>query len=115
LNKFSLGLANMRRTILLYKRRAKVRGFRYNLAEEQFAEITQRNCYYCGAKPNNITDKSTMIGKYTYNGLDRVDNNEGYTIDNVVPCCKTCNSAKGILTAQEFKNWVVKIYNNLIE
>lgn len=29
--------------------------------------------------------------------LDRVDHIEGYTINNCVPCCRSCNSKKGML------------------
>ena len=47
------------------------------------------------------------------NGLDRVDNNKGYTIDNVVPCCKRCNYAKNNQTPREFKEWVKKVYNKM--
>jgi len=114
LNRFPSGVGNMRRVIRTYKNDAKKRGIEYNLTEKQFAKITQKNCYYCGAKPNNVTNNNVNSGEYIYNGIDRIDNSKGYTIDNVVPCCKTCNSAKGTLTTKEFKEWVVKIYNNLI-
>jgi len=111
--KLPFGIANMRAKIRAYKKRAKARGLKYNLTEEQFAEITQKNCYYCGAKPNNISKDSKSYGEYIYNGIDRIDSNKGYTIDNVVPCCKICNIAKGVLTMQEFREWVIRIYNNL--
>ena len=114
LNKYPFGIANMRRVMNRYEENAQIKGLEYNLTEKQFAEITQRNCHYCGARPNNITKSARLNGGYKYNGIDRIDNDKGYTIDNVVPCCKTCNSAKGILTTQEFKNWVIKIYNNMM-
>jgi len=105
------GLANMRRLIRIYKRHAKRRNLEWNLTEKQFAEITKKNCYYCGAKPNNKVKTLTAYGEYVYNGLDRINNNKGYTIDNVVPCCITCNIAKNTLTIQEFKEWIVKVYD----
>ena len=105
------GLSNMHSRITMYKRSAKIRGYDYNLTEKQFAEITQKPCYYCGAIPNNKHKQKESNGDYIYNGIDRVDNNKGYTIDNVVPCCKTCNSAKGRLTLQEFKDWIERAYN----
>lgn len=49
-------------------------------------------------------------GDYVYNGIDRVDNTKGYTIDNVVPCCGICNMAKGKLNQQEFQNWIKRVY-----
>ena len=115
LRRLPIGLASMRASIRQYKNNAKMRGLKYNLTENQFKEITQRNCCYCGAKPNNISSNPKFNGNYKYNGIDRIDNNKGYTIDNVVPCCITCNYAKGTKTTKEFKDWIVKIYNNLIK
>jgi hypothetical protein len=43
-------------------------------------------------------------------GIDRVDSNKGYTIDNCVPCCKTCNLAKAELSQRDFLDWVRKVY-----
>jgi hypothetical protein len=33
--------------------------------------------------------------------LDRIDNAQGYTPDNVAVMCKACNTAKGVLTGAE--------------
>lgn len=38
----------------------------------------------------------------TYNGIDRLDNSKGYTIDNSVACCSKCNIAKGTDTKEEY-------------
>ena len=48
-------------------------------------------------------------GDYTYNGIDRVDNTRGYTLDNVVPCCFKCNRAKDTMTKEEFLEWVGRV------
>jgi len=109
------GVASMRRTIEGYKRHAKNRGLGYNLTEEQFKEITQKDCYYCGAKPSNIRKAYGYNGDYIYNGIDRIDNTKDYTVDNVVPCCKICNLAKNNLTLQEFKDWIKKLILNYKE
>ena len=108
------GLANMRRRMRSYKYNAtKQRNLEWNLTEEQFENITQKDCYYCGAKPNNVAKNPIYFGTYTYNGIDRVDNNKGYTIDNVVPCCYICNQAKHNLTLQDFQDWIKKVYNKM--
>jgi len=110
--KLGYGVAKMRSLISKYKRSARKRGLEWNLTEEQFKEITQQNCHYCGAKPNNISKNyTTFNGDYVYNGIDRVDNTKGYMINNVVPCCKICNRAKNDLPLKEFKEWVKRIYN----
>ena len=112
--RLNLGISSMRQLIMAYKRGAKKRGLEYELAEDQFAELTQKDCYYCGAKPNNIIKHKESFGEYIYNGLDRIDNIKGYTINNVVSCCHLCNSAKGKLTTQEFKELIKRIYNKII-
>ena len=109
------GVASMRALIGNYKKRAEKRGIEYKLTEEQFAEITQQDCYYCGTKPNNVAKNRSCNGKYIYNGLDRVNNNNGYTVENIVPCCKICNRAKDVLNLQEFKDWVKRVYNKIFE
>jgi len=112
-NKLKLGLSNMRSSILEYKRGAKIRGYNYKLTEEQFKELTQRDCYYCGTKPKNIRNQKGSNGGYIYNGIDRIDSSKDYTIDNVVPCCKMCNIAKHNYTLEEFKDWIKKVYIKL--
>ena len=81
----------------------------------QFYNLTQMDCYYCGEKPNNRRKgyfKNSGEFDYIYNGLDRVNNNLPYQWDNVVSCCKYCNSAKGELTLAEFMEWVQRIKNS---
>jgi hypothetical protein len=110
-----LGFASMRQLKRKYKYEAKKRGLKWDLTEEQFKGLTQQNCYYCGAKPNQscFSTHNWLNGEYIYNGLDRIDNTKGYTIDNVVPCCRQCNQAKSIFTLQEFQNWIEKVYCKL--
>jgi hypothetical protein len=43
-------------------------------------------------------------------GIDRIDSNLYYTIDNVVPCCLICNIAKNRMTQQQFKSWIIEAY-----
>jgi hypothetical protein len=104
--KLSQKIVSIRRKIRQYKRDAKMREYNFDLTDEQFTEIIEKDCHYCGKKPKNN-------GIYIYNGIDRVNNNKGYSIDNVVPCCTECNCKKGILTLQEFQNWIERVYNKL--
>lgn len=64
---------------------AKSRGLSWDLTLEQFEEFTKLPCYYCQNKLNHNT---------TGSGLDRIDNNKGYSVDNCLPCCSTCNSVR---------------------
>ena len=105
----------MRLLMSSYKFNAKKKGLDYTLTEVQFKELTQKDCYYCGAKPSNITGRNRPAGSYIYNGLDRIDNTKGYIIDNVVTCCKTCNGAKSDLTLQEYKDFIKRSYNKIFK
>jgi hypothetical protein len=71
----------------------------WNIPKEIAYCLITSPCAYCGEIPNEL------------NGLDRIDNNKGYTIDNVVPCCKNCNWAKNDLSINEFKKHIEKIYH----
>jgi 5-methylcytosine-specific restriction endonuclease McrA len=89
-----------------YKHNARRRKLPFLLSLEEFVTITSKKCYYCGKPPGQfLTTRGASQSHYIYNGIDRVDNSLGYTLDNVVPCCKQCNRAKGALTTQEFKTW----------
>jgi hypothetical protein len=56
-------------------------------------------CFYCG--------HSEIYG---VNGVDRKDNAVGYTLENSVPCCATCNFAKRQMTVAEFIAWVDRVH-----
>ena len=94
------------------ERHAKRRKHRWGLTKEQVYILTQQPCYYCGMEPKQGTFASKCNGVYLYNGLDRVDNNQDYIIDNVVPCCKSCNRAKDIKTTEQFKIWACALYEH---
>lgn len=108
----NMGVVN--HLILLYKRHAKDRGLSFKLSPKKFSEIIRKNCFYCGVPPNNFkTTKNCKEGFY-YNGIDRINSNRGYFIDNVVPACGICNRAKNNLSVQEFRAWVIRL-NSMAE
>lgn len=80
----------------IYKFQAKERGIPFALHYEVFKSLTKQNCRYCGTAPSQIAKKCYRVGgtPYVYNGIDRIDNDQGYTVDNCVACCKTCNGMK---------------------
>lgn len=96
-----------------YKDRARKKNIDFNLSLELFEIETQKKCYYCNSTPQSSYKTGTGKKRYFYNGLDRVDNTKGYTKDNIVPCCKVCNRAKGSLTLIEFKNWIKQLKENI--
>jgi hypothetical protein len=95
-----------------YKYSAKKRSIPFDLTEQQFRYFINKNCTYCGTEPlqKNVSHNTTSAYSfYLYNGLDRSDNNKGYTEDNVVPCCKICNYAKHTMHTDQFKQWIDRL------
>lgn len=97
----------------VYKCSARDRGYEFDLIPSDVRRLTQMNCHYCGSVPSRLKRVKSGNGHYVYNGLDRIDNKKGYTLENVVPCCKTCNRAKDIMTVAEFAEWVSRVCNHL--
>ena len=94
---------------------------------EKFLELSQQPCYYCGAvkysKYNGYIDrlKSGRVEKdwfdqcwWSYNGIDRLDPTKPHIEDNIVPCCILCNQAKNDMTVEEFREWLIRIYDRFI-
>ena len=94
------------------KRSASTRKYDFTLTKEQLQTIIIQTCFYCGAPPKERSMKN-LAGKFAFNGIDRVDNKQGYIFENCVPCCATCNRAKSTLAIDEFKNWIDRAYNHL--
>lgn len=82
-----------------YRSSAKYRNIKFAIAIFDFASIIIQPCHYCGRKDG------------IYNGIDRVDNSNGYVKENCVACCSNCNYAKLNLTVEEFKSDVKRRYS----
>ena len=67
-----------------YKTRAKDKQLEFDISKTDFNNITKKSCYLCG-KCSTETHK---------NGMDRFDNEKGYTLNNVKSCCGNCNYIK---------------------
>lgn len=91
---------------------AKKRKMEFKLTKDQFGHLVKQNCLYCGAAPREGGAKSKNA-PYTYNGIDRVDNSQGYTLANCVPCCTVCNKAKGAGTLKEFLTYIVRAQKHI--
>lgn len=91
-----------------YKKSAKIRNYKWELTKDDFKQLTQQDCYYCGKQPSNIVYERPKYtnGGYKCNGVDRIDNTKGYAIGNVRPCCKQCNISKGVLSEDSFYEWI---------
>lgn len=87
------------------KYKARKRNKLWELTHGEAFKLITSSCNYCNFKPSWPENRV---------GIDRVNNSIGYELSNCVPCCSTCNSAKGELSTQEFLNWIKRIYNNFI-
>lgn len=81
----------------------------FTLSEEDFKFLTKQDCFYCKNPP---ATEFILKGKergYIYNGIDRLDNNKGYTLKNCRTACIVCNWMKGDYEYSEFCEQLVKI------
>ena len=70
---------------------AKDRGLKLTITKEEYRKIISLDrCHYC----QGPLDK-------TGSSLDRKDNSLGYSLENVLPCCKYCNVLKGSLLSYD--------------
>jgi hypothetical protein len=106
-------VAAVRQIICHYKEGAIKRGLSFDLTIDEFSELIGMPCYYCGQPPSNINGvRAHKTVQVTYSGLDRIDNSIGYTIKNVVPCCRTCNIAKRDMQQKDFLDWAKRVYEH---
>jgi len=73
--------------IKIYKRKSKDRGEEWNLTDDEASDLIKGNCFYCN-DPCPID---------SLNGIDRLENNGHYDIENCVSCCMECNDIKRCL------------------
>lgn len=116
LNRLPKGEAAFNQVLVKYKSNANKRSLDWQLSEGEFRLLTQGHCWYCGSEPTNSIQLSRRDGRhrfygdYIHNGIDRLDNNLGYTFYNCVPCCKVCNQAKYTMTVTDFKKWIRNVH-----
>ena len=92
-----------------YRKTSERRNRTFTLTENQFREITKRDCHYCGTPPSLSGEKRWAQSRYYYNGIDRLNNAIGYTPENSVAACGVCNFMKGRLPIESFLQQVNKI------
>ena len=73
------------RLIGAYRHLDKIKGIEDTVdfdSDWMLLNIFSKECIYCGEKDWRLL------------GCDRINNKKGHTMDNVVPCCKRCNSVR---------------------
>lgn len=95
--------------IARYKYRAKDKNKEWSITDELAVNLLSSICYYCG-KLRTLRYKNKL---YRLNGIDRIDNNTGYTLSNSISCCSKCNEMKMDSSLDEFLFQIKNIYEHL--
>lgn len=124
INQKSPGQVTFNFVLNRYKTGAKRRNYEFNLTNEEFSSVISMNCHYCNAEPRNysvyevkdqwVSQKARERSYIKYNGIDRIDSKLGYINSNIVPCCYKCNIAKSDMSYNEFKSWLLNVFNNFL-
>jgi hypothetical protein len=94
-----------------YRAAAKRRDLPWTLGEDDFHRLILAPCVYCGELPGNrqVWEGENRPFPIAYNGVDRRNNSQGYTLENAHPCCADCNFAKRKRGHAEFITWIYKV------
>lgn len=80
------------------------------LSREEIKDLIFGDCFYCGAQPSQVMNIGNNISgrkmAFLYNGIDRVDNTKGYSLNNCVTSCRYCNAGKNTLSPKEYIEWL---------
>jgi hypothetical protein len=91
--------ATPRYRYVVLRSKCKHRGIQMVLSFEEYCElVVDKPCHYCGSMV-------VQMGS----GLDRVDNDYGYSAENCVPCCYHCNVMKSNQTLEDFYERIERI------
>lgn len=103
---------------LLYrdcKYSSRYRNLECSLSLKEHTGLVKQNCYYCGSSPTinqRVGKNKKLVGEpIPYNGIDRINSNIGYTLENCVPCCPMCNKMKMDLSTDKFIEKLLEIFN----
>lgn len=94
-----------------YKQLARRMKRDFTLTLEEFAQLLECRCHYCGIAPSTTARPSPSGLTFLYNGIDRIDSSVGYVSGNARSCCWTCNRMKSSLSESAFIEHVTRIAN----
>jgi hypothetical protein len=85
-----------------YRSRAEKKELEFAITHDDYKSIILQDCYLCGKESTDTN----------INGVDRVDNNVGYTIANCKACCKECNHMKNSYPLDVLMEKIKRIHEN---
>ncbi len=115
------GHAPYKRSYRSYKDWAHKKKLEFQISFEQFKTLIHLPCHYCKQEPyiekfayhrrrySKGDDESAV-----FHGIDKVNPAKGYINNNIVTCCVYCNRAKSDLTIEEFKQHIIRLYEEFI-
>lgn len=98
-----------------YRKSAKQRIIAFELTRDKFRSLIDKNCHYCGIGPTQHSygmvrmATKNVNGNFKYTGIDRKNNEMGYTEENCVTCCKSCNYAKHNTNYEQFISYLNRL------
>lgn len=92
-----------------YKKRARDTGREFDLSDQDLDELFSGNCFYCQRPPSNRKKTANKQDGFVYSGIDRTNNDKGYTKENTVSCCVTCNTSKRAMSKEVFLDHCRKV------
>lgn len=98
-----------------YKRSSLKRKHSFEINIDYFKKLIFNNCFYCKSEPSQLIKLNSykeLRKGILYNGIDRVINTIGYTVENTVSCCGWCNRAKGKNTQENFFKYLKRVKSN---
>ena len=94
-----------------YRHQARKLGREFSLSKKEFISLIESKCHYCGHPPaQKLVNVLPAHPDFTYNGIDREDNELGYTKTNVISCCGVCNRMKSSKSSEDFLRQVEAIH-----
>jgi len=97
-----------------YRINARQRNIPFELSSETVTRFFKGDCYYCGSPPSTSHKLRRQNPRYFLrNGIDRLDNDKGYIVGNVVSCCATCNFAKREMSSSKFVAWILRAHAHI--
>jgi 5-methylcytosine-specific restriction endonuclease McrA len=101
------GTAATNQVLGSYRANARKRGLAWKISLALFKKLIMSPCHYCGVADSMLAIKHR--DQIRHNGIDRQDSLKGYTPENCVPACRTCNNAKASMTVEEFLAWARRL------
>jgi hypothetical protein len=84
------------------------------LSKEEYLNLIYKDCFYCGEPPKNIYSLSRKYNNsIVYQGIDRINPNLEYDMNNCISCCWTCNRMKADMTVDEFKEKIKNLFTRM--